>query len=68
MLNAPAEVIYSRKQELALDEIERQLVEFEKLKSLGKNFVTINANQTPDEMVRDAKTIILEKFCKKIEK
>lgn len=68
VLNAPAEVIYSRKQELALDEIERQLVEFEKLKSFGKNFVTINANQTPDEMVRDAKTIILEKFCKKIEK
>lgn len=68
VLNAPAEVIYSRKQELALDEIERQLVEFEKLKSLGKNFVTINANQTPDEMIRDAKAIILEKFCQKIEK
>lgn len=68
VLNAPAEVIYSRKQELALVEIERQLVEFEKLKSLGKNFVTINANRTPDEMVREAKAIILEKFCKKIEK
>lgn len=68
VLNAPAEVIYSRKQELALDEIERQLVEFEKLKSLGNNFVTINANQTPDEMIRDAKAIILEKFCQKIEK
>lgn len=66
ILNAPAEVIYSRKQELTLDEIKRQLVEFEKLKSLGSNFVIVNANQTPDKMVNDAKKVILDAFCQKI--
>lgn len=67
VLNAPAEVIYSRKQELTMDEIKRQLIEFEKLKTLGSNFVTINANQSPDKMVDDAKKIILDAFCKKVE-
>lgn len=66
VLNAPADVIYSRKQELTLDEIERQLAEFERLKKLGSNFVIINANQTSDKMVWDAKKIILDTFCKKV--
>ena len=68
VLDAPAEVIYSRKQELSIEEIHRQLDEFAKLKRVGKNFYTINANQAPTEMVQDAKGIILEKFCKKINK
>lgn len=66
VLRAPADVIYSRKQELSQEEIERQLIEFENLKKIGRNFVTINANQTPGEMVLDAKKVILEKFCSKI--
>lgn len=68
VLNAPAEVIYKRKQELTIDEIERQLKEFEKLKSMGDNFFMIDANQSPEKMVQDARKIILSKFCKRIEK
>ena len=68
VLDAPADVIYSRKKELTLDEIQRQLEEFDKLSNLGDNFYKINANQTPEKMVLDAKKIILDKFCLKIQK
>ena len=67
VLDAPADVIYSRKKELTLDEIQRQLGEFDKLRNLGGNFYRINANQSPDKMVDDAKKIILDAFCKKVE-
>lgn len=53
VLDAPADVIYSRKKELTLDEIQRQLEEFDKLSNLGDNFYKINANQTPEKMVLD---------------
>ena len=56
------------KKELTLDEIQRQLEEFDKLSNLGDNFYKINANQTPEKMVLDAKKIILDKFCLKIQK
>ena len=56
------------KKELTLDEIQRQLEEFDKLSNLGNNFYKINANQTPEKMVLDAKKIILDKFCLKIQK
>lgn len=68
VLDAPADVIYSRKKELTLDEIQRQLDEFAKLRELGDSFYRVNANQMPGEMVQDAKRIILEKFCVKIDK
>lgn len=68
VLDAPADVIYSRKKELTLDEIQRQLEEFDKLSNLGDNFYKINASQTPEKMVLDAKKIILDKFCLKIQK
>lgn len=68
VLDAPADVIYLRKKELTLDEIQRQLEEFDKLSNLGDNFYKINANQTPEKMVLDAKKIILDKFCLKIQK
>ena len=66
VLDAPAEVIYSRKKELTLDEIKRQLEEFDKLSEFGDNFHKINANQAPEKMVLDAKKIILDEFCIKI--
>ena len=68
VLDAPADVIYSRKKELTFDEIQRQLEEFDKLSNLDDNFYKINANQTPEKMVLDAKKIILDKFCLKIQK
>lgn len=68
VLDAPADVIYSRKKELTLEEIQRQLDEFAKLKELGDNFHIINANQTPEKMVQDARKIILERFCIKTNK
>lgn len=68
VLVAPADVIYRRKQELTINEIKRQLEEFEKLVTMGDIFFVVNANQTPDKMVEDTKSIILKKFCKKIVK
>lgn len=61
-------MLYIQEKELTLDEIQRQLEEFDKLSNLGDNFYKINANQTPEKMVLDAKKIILDKFCLKIQK
>lgn len=68
VLNAPAEVIYKRKQELTIDEIARQQREFERLMSMGDYFFMIDANQPPEKMVQDARKIILSKFCNRMEK
>ena len=68
VLNAPAEVIYKRKQELTIDEITRQQREFERLMLMGDYFFMIDANQPPEKMVQDARKIILSKFCNRMEK
>lgn len=66
VLDAPAEVIYKRKQELTPEEISRQLVEFKKLSSLGKRYYRLDASKKPEEIANDAITIILENFTKKL--
>lgn len=66
VLDAPAEVIYKRKQELSLDEISRQLIEFRKLSSLGKCYYRLDASQKPEEIANDAIKIILNNFTNKL--
>lgn len=66
VLDAPAEVIYKRKQELTPEEISRQLVAFRKLSSLGKRYYRLDASKKPEEIANDAIKIILEKFTKKL--
>lgn len=66
VLLADAETIYKRKQELTIEEINRQLGELSKLAKSNKRFVIIDANKTPQEMVDDAMTTILNKFTKRL--
>lgn len=65
-LKAKPETIYKRKQELTLDEIKRQLDIYEKVKSFGDNFVTVDAEKKPEDMADFAMKHILDKFCKKL--
>lgn len=62
VLLTDAETIYNRKQELTIDEINRQLGEFSKLASSHKRFIVLDASRKPDEIVNDAIKIIIENF------
>ncbi|MDR0865644.1 MAG: hypothetical protein LBO74_12035 [Candidatus Symbiothrix sp.] len=66
VLLTDAETIYKRKQELTIDEINRQLGEFLKLAKSNKRFVVIDAALSPDEMVDKAMKVIIEKFTYRI--
>lgn len=66
ILYADFMVIYKRKQELTIDEIARQQMEFKKLASVTSNAVYIDANRSIQEMVDEACKIIFDKFFSKI--
>ena len=66
VLLTDAEIIYKRKQELTIDEINRQLGEFKKLAASNKRFVVLDASKAPEELVNDAMKIIIEKFTQKL--
>lgn len=66
VLTAAPEVIYQRKQELSLEEIRRQCLEYKKLSQSGKRFYEIDASKTEEIMSEDAIRIIINKFTKKI--
>lgn len=66
VLQAPADVIYNRKQELTKGEINCQLEGFQKLSSLGDSVHFLDATKKPDEMAKDAIKIILDKFTTKL--
>ena len=65
-LDADADTIYSRKQELSYDEINRQLNEYRKLVKTDKRFITLNALKTPEELSLEVRNIILNRFTKRI--
>lgn len=62
VLSAKTSTIYARKQELTMDEIERQLGEYGKLEKTNKRFIRINAELSPDEVVDQAVKVIIENF------
>lgn len=66
VMDAPAEIIYKRKQELTLEEISRQLVEFRRLSSLGKRYYRLDASQIPEQIADDAFKIMLDNFAEKL--
>ena len=66
VLDAPADVIYARKQELEKAEINRQLIEFRRLKDLGNKVYLLDATQTPQAIAINAVKIIVEKFTEKM--
>lgn len=66
VLLCDAQTIYKRKQELTLEEIDRQLKVFNELAESGKRFVKLNAAQTPDAIVKDALRILIDRYTIKI--
>ena len=68
ILEAQAETIYGRKKELELPEIQRQLAEFHLLESRGPNYITIDANQSPENVIDQMVRAILDRYMIRIEK
>lgn len=66
ILTTEADIIYKRKQELTLEEIDRQLGEFKRLKQLGKQFIELDAGRIPNEIVAEAAEMIIDKYTKRI--
>jgi len=65
-LDADPEVIYARKQELTLDEIKRQNIEYKKVVTSHKRFVTLDSNRSVYESVDDALKVILDTFTERL--
>lgn len=61
-LDAPAHVIYKRKQELTLDEIERQLKLYRKVSGSNKEIQILNANRDMELIVNEALAILLNQY------
>jgi thymidylate kinase len=66
VLLCDAEAIYKRKQELTIDEIKRQLSELAKLAKTNKRFVVIDASKSPEEMVKQASNVVIDRFSEKL--
>lgn len=66
VLLCDAKTIYKRKQELSLEEIDRQLKAFNALANSNKRFVKLDAAQSPDAIVRDALRILIDKYTEKV--
>lgn len=59
-LDAPSEVIFSRKDELTIDEITRQRKKYLSLINKKKKGFIINVNQEPEKVIFEAESIILD--------
>lgn len=66
ILEAQAETIYRRKKELELPEIQRQLAEFHLLESRGPNYVTIDANRSPEDVIDQMVRAILDRYMVRV--
>lgn len=65
VLQTDPRIVYKRKQELTLDEIDTQMRAFAKLID-NKRFIRLDASKSPDEISRDALHYILKKYMKKV--
>ena len=61
ILTTNANVIYNRKKEVSLTELERQIVEYQKLAD-GKRYINIEVNRSPEEIVNEINSIILNRL------
>lgn len=68
VLKANPDIIYERKQELTKEEITRQLKVYSELANSHKRFKVISAEQTPEEMAREAIKIVFEQYAENLEK
>lgn len=65
-LDVEPEEIFRRKQELAPNEINRQVGEYRKLVRSSKRFKVLNGNRLVEQIKDDALKIILDSFCQQI--
>ena len=65
-LRAEADIIYKRKQELPVEEIKRQLEEYEKISRKYKNVYILDAEKTLEEISEDAIKILFDNYAKHI--
>lgn len=65
-LDVEPEEIFRRKQELAPDEINRQVGEYRKLVKSSKRFKVLNGNRPVEQIKDDAIKIILDTYCTKL--
>jgi thymidylate kinase len=57
-LNAPAEVLFARKREGTLRALENRRQEYLQIKPLVKNFVTVDASRSEDDVLREVSDLI----------
>lgn len=58
--------IFRRKQELTIEEINRQVGGYKKLVNKSNRFVTLNGNRSVEQIKDDALKIVLDTFCTKL--
>ena len=68
VLDAPSEVLYNRKPELSVEEIDRQRQEFNKLANGKAKIVRIDANQTAEKVAEDVTKVIINYKAKMVSK
>lgn len=61
ILTADPKVIYERKQEVAFEELERQVKAYDSIAD-GKRYFHIDVNRSPDEITKEIIMIIMEKM------
>jgi thymidylate kinase len=66
ILLTDANIIYARKQELALEEIKRQIKAYKTLAGTHQRFVILDASKAPEVLVDEAMRIITEKFTTRL--
>jgi thymidylate kinase len=59
-LNAPADVLFARKAEGTLKALENRRQEYLQIKPLVKNFVTVDASRSEDDVVREVSDLIFD--------
>lgn len=65
-LHTDGEMVYKRKQELTLSEINRQLMAYEELAKNNHRFVILDASKSPNDICNDALSKLIEKCFQKI--
>lgn len=68
VLDAPAEVLFNRKKELEIDEIERQRKSFLDFSKKRKNTFVINVDRSIDDIVKEITSYILITKHKKVQR
>jgi len=67
-LDAPAEILQSRKQEVSFDETVRQRKAYRELVSSLRNGSVIDASQPLEDVVRDVETVVLNYMAERTKK